>query len=146
MVIAFICNHCPFVKHINPMLVKIANEYQEKGIAFVAINSNDVEKYPDDSPLKMAEVAKEQGYPFEYLFDETQQVAKDYCATCTPDFFFYGKDRKLIWRGRMDGSTPGNDIPLTGQEMKEALDNFLAGKELSFQQNPSVGCNIKWKS
>ena len=146
LLIAFICNHCPFVKHINPMLVKIAMQYQQKNIAFVAINSNDVDKYPDDSPEKMAEVAESLHYPFEYLFDETQQVAKDYNATCTPDFFFYGKERKLLWRGRMDGSTPGNDVPVTGEEMINVLDDFLAGREINEQQNPSVGCNIKWKS
>ena len=145
LLVAFICNHCPFVKHINPMLVQLASEYQKKGIAFVAINSNDVEKYPEDSPDKMAEVARTLGYPFDYLFDETQQVAMDYSATCTPDFFFYGQKRQLLWRGRMDGSTPGNDIPVTGEEMKRALDYFLAGKEISWQQNPSIGCNIKWK-
>ena len=110
-----------------------------------AINSNDVENYPDDSPEKMKEVAEAEGYPFPYLFDETQDIAKAYQAACTPDFFFFDRELKLVYRGRMDGSTPGNDIPVTGKDMRKTFDNFLSGKPIDPDQKPSIGCNVKWK-
>ena len=145
-VIMFICNHCPFVKHVQKQLVKLAREYQAKGISFVAISSNDVEKYPDDSPQRMKEVAQELGYPFPYLYDESQEVARAYDAACTPDFYVFDKNLKLVYRGQMDSSRPGNNIPVTGKDLREALDNILQGKSVSEDQRPSIGCNIKWKS
>ena len=145
-VIMFICNHCPFVKHVQKQLVKLAREYQAKGISFVAISSNDVEKYPDDSPQRMKEVAQELGYPFPYLYDESQEVARAYDAACTPDFYVFDKNLKLAYRGQMDDSRPGNTIPVTGKDLREALDNILQGKPVSEYQRPSIGCNIKWKS
>jgi peroxiredoxin len=145
-VIMFICNHCPFVKHVQKQLVKLAREYQAKGISFVAISSNDVEKYPDDSPQRMKEVAQELGYPFPYLYDESQEVARAYDAACTPDFYVFDKNLKLVYRGQMDASRPGNNIPVTGKDLREALDNILQGKPVSEDQRPSIGCNIKWKS
>ena len=146
LLVAFICNHCPFVKHINPTLVSLAGEYSKRGIGFVGINSNDVDKHPEDSPEKMKEAASSLQYPFEYLFDESQQTAKDYGAECTPDFFLFDNNRRLVWRGRMDGSTPGNSLPATGDEMAQALDCYLKGHPLPSLQYPSVGCNIKWKT
>ena len=144
-VIMFICNHCPFVKHVQQHLVRLAREYQAKGISFVAISSNDVEKYPDDSPQRMKEVAQELGYPFPYLYDESQEVARAYDAACTPDFYVFDKNLKLVYRGQMDASRPGNNIPVTGKDLREALDNILQGKPVSEDQRPSIGCNIKWK-
>ena len=144
-VIMFICNHCPFVKHVQKQLVKLAREYQAKGISFVAISSNNVEKYPDDSPQRMKEVAQELGYPFPYLYDESQEVARAYNAACTPDFYVFDKNLKLVYRGQMDASRPGNNIPVTGKDLREALDNILQGKSVSEDQRPSIGCNIKWK-
>jgi thiol-disulfide isomerase/thioredoxin len=144
-VIMFICNHCPFVKHINNKLVEIANKYIERGISFIAINSNDVENYPEDSPDKMAKQAKDLKYPFPYLFDETQDVAKAYNAACTPDIFLFDKDLKLVYRGQFDDSRPGNNKPVTGNDLANALDLILSGDPISEEQIPSVGCNIKWK-
>ena len=144
-VIMFICNHCPFVKHVQKQLVKLAREYQAKGISFVAISSNNVEKYPDDSPQRMKEVVQELGYPFPYLYDESQEVARAYDAACTPDFYVFDKNLKLVYRGQMDTSRPGNNIPVTGKDLREALDNILQGKPVSEYQRPSIGCNIKWK-
>jgi peroxiredoxin len=144
-VIMFICNHCPFVKHVQQHLVRLARDYQAKGISFVAISSNDVEKYPDDSPQRMKEVAQELGYPFPYLYDESQEVARAYDAACTPDFYVFDKNLKLVYRGQMDTSRPGNNIPVTGKDLREALDNILQGKPVSEDQRPSIGCNIKWK-
>ena len=144
-VIMFICNHCPYVKHVNVELVKLANDYIPKGISFVAISSNDVVNYPDDSPEKMKEAAQTLGYPFPYLYDETQEVAKAYDAACTPDFYIYDKDLKLVYRGQLDDSRPKTDIPVTGKDIRQALDNILEGKEVSEDQKPSIGCNIKWK-
>lgn len=144
-VIMFICNHCPFVKHVDEQLVSLAKDYQEKGVGFVAISSNDVENYPDDSPEKMAETAKELGYPFPYLYDETQEVAKAYDAACTPDFYIFDKSLTCAYRGQLDDSRPGNDKPVTGKDMRAALDAILAGKPVDPNQQPSVGCNIKWK-
>lgn len=145
-VIMFICNHCPYVKHIQTGLVDLANDYIPKGVSFVAINSNDTDNYPDDSPQRMKEVANSFGYPFVYLFDETQEVAKAYDAACTPDFFIYDKDLRLVYRGQMDDSRPGNGKPVTGKDIRYSLDELIAGNELSPNQVPSIGCNIKWRT
>lgn len=144
-VIMFICNHCPYVKHVNSAMVKLAKEYIPRGISFVAINSNDVENYPEDSPEKMKEYANILGYPFPYLFDETQEIAKAYDAACTPDFYIFNSDLICVYAGQLDDSRPGNGIPLSGSDIRNALDNILQGKEVSQFQKPSVGCNIKWK-
>lgn len=144
-VMMFICNHCPYVKHINVELVRLANDYQPKGVSFVAISSNDVENYPDDAPDKMKEAAETLGYPFPYLYDESQTVAKAYDAACTPDFYIFDKNLTLVYRGQLDGSRPQTDIPVTGQDIRAALDAMLAGKPISEKQIPSIGCNIKWK-
>ncbi len=145
-VVMFICNHCPYVKHINPELVRLANEYQAKGVAFIAISSNDVNDYPEDAPEKMKETAAAEGYPFPYLYDETQDVAKAYDAACTPDFYVFDGNLRCAYRGRLDASTPRNEEPLTGADMRAALDAILSGQPLSEEQLPSVGCNIKWKN
>lgn len=134
------------MKHINRELVRLANDYLSKGISFIAISSNDAEKYPDDAPDKMKVHAIEQGYPFPYLYDETQEVARAYYAACTPDFSVFDKDLKCVYRGQLDSSRPGNDIPPNGKDIREALDAILDGKEVSQTQIPSIGCNIKWKS
>lgn len=144
-VVVFSCNHCPFVIHINHELVKIANDYLKKGIGFVAISSNDVENYKDDSPEKMSIVAKVLKYPFPYLYDKTQNVAKSYEAACTPDFYIFNSEDNLVYRGRMDGSRPGNNIPITGADLRFALDSVLLGINNISPQIPSAGCNIKWK-
>lgn len=145
-VIMFTCNHCPFVKHVNEGIVALAKDYQSKGVAFVAISSNDVENYPDDSPEKMKETAAEEGYTFPYLYDESQEVAKAYDAACTPDFYIFDGDLKCTYRGQLDGARPGNDVPVTGEDIRTALDAMLAGEEVSQEQRPSLGCNIKWKA
>jgi thiol-disulfide isomerase/thioredoxin len=144
-VIMFICNHCPYVKHIRPALVSMAKTYIDKGAAFIAINANDAENYPDDSPQNMKAVAKEYGYPFPYLYDESQEVARAYGAACTPDLYLFDKDSKLVYRGQFDGSRPGNQIPATGEDLALALDRLLQGKPVNQDQQPSMGCNIKWK-
>ncbi|HAZ7572591.1 thioredoxin family protein [Legionella sp. PATHC032] len=144
-VIMFICNHCPFVKHINTELTQLANDYIPKGIRFLAINSNDVASYPDDSPENMMITAETHQYPFPYLFDETQEVAKAYNAACTPDFFVFDSDLSLVYRGQLDDSRPGNGIPVTGSSIRQALDYLLNNRPLDFEQKPSIGCNIKWK-
>jgi peroxiredoxin len=144
-VIMFICNHCPFVKHINDELVKVATEFTSKGIRFIAISSNDVVHYPQDSPEKMKETAHESGYPFPYLYDESQEVAKAYDAACTPDFFLYDKSLLLVYRGQLDNSRPGNGIPVTGSDLRHALMAVLQGTPVSANQKPSIGCSIKWK-
>ncbi len=143
--IMFICNHCPYVKHVNAELVRLATDYQSKGVSMVAISANDVEHYPQDAPDKMRETAEAEGYRFPYLYDESQSVAKLYQAACTPDFFLFDGDLKLVYRGRLDASTPGNDMPVTGEELRAALDDVLAGRAVDQNQSPSVGCNIKWK-
>lgn len=145
LLVVFLSNHCPFVKHIQRGLADFAREYVGRGLAVVAINSNDVERYPDDRPERMAEDAREHGYVFPYLFDESQEVAKAYAAACTPDFFLYDRDRRLVYRGQFDGSRPGNDVPVTGADLRAAADAVLAGREVPEPQVPSVGCNIKWK-
>lgn len=144
-VIMFICNHCPYVIHVNDEIIRVANKYQPKGINFVAISSNDVVKYPQDGPEKMAALAKELGYPFPYLYDESQNVAKDYDAACTPDFYVFDQDQELVYRGQLDGSRPGSDVPLTGEDLRNALDAMLDGSYINAMQRPSAGCNIKWK-
>ena len=144
-VIMFICNHCPYVKHVQDGIVRLADDYAAKGVSFAAINSNDVRNYPDDSPERMVEVAEEKGYSFPYLFDETQEVARVYDAACTPDFFIYDAAMKCVYRGQLDDSRPGNGKPVTGKDMREALDALIEGREIAPEQIPSVGCNIKWK-
>ncbi len=144
-VIMFICNHCPYVKHVNPELVNLALDYIPEGITFVAISSNDIVNYPEDSPERMKEFAKESGYPFPYLFDETQEVAKSYKAACTPDFYIFDKNMELVYRGQLDDSRPGNSIPVTGKDIRNALKNILENKPVDKNQKPSIGCNIKWK-
>jgi len=144
-VIMFICNHCPFVIHVNSELVKIANDYSKKGIGFIAISSNDVIKYPQDSPENMKIIAKTEQYPFPYLYDETQVVAKAYDAACTPDFYLFDGDLKLVYRGQLDDSRPGNNIPVTGKDLRYALNCLIENKTNTNNQKPSIGCNIKWK-
>lgn len=145
LLVAFICNHCPYVKHIREGFASLAKEYQAKGVAVVAISSNDVAGYPDDSPEKMAEEARLAGYTFPYLYDETQEVAKAYRAACTPDLYVFDKDRRLVYRGQLDDSRPGNGVPVTGADLRAALDAALASKPPLATQKPSIGCNIKWK-
>lgn len=144
-VVMFICNHCPFVIHIFPEIIKLANEYRQHGISFIAISSNDVENYPEDAPDKMSIVAKVLKFPFPYLYDKRQEVAKAYDAACTPDFFVFDGETKLSYRGRLDDSRPGNGVSLTGADLRLALDNILTGKDQIKDQIPSMGCNIKWK-
>lgn len=144
-VILFICNHCPYVIHVNATLVAMANAYQKQGIHFVAISSNDVENYPQDTPEMMTTVAKKEQYPFPYLYDETQSVAKAYGAECTPDIFLYDSDLKLYYHGQLDDSRPGNNIESKGSDIKVALNNLLENKSAPEIQKPSIGCNIKWK-
>jgi peroxiredoxin len=145
LLVMFICNHCPYVKHVAAGLAQLAREYQQRGVAIVGINSNDVENFPEDAPAKMAQEVRQRGYTFPYLYDETQEVAQTYHAACTPDFFVFDKDRKLVYRGQMDVSRPGNGIPVTGEDLRAALDAVLAGKPVLKDQKPSMGCNIKWK-
>jgi peroxiredoxin len=144
-VIMFICNHCPYVKHIAHELTNIANNYIPKGISFIAINSNDITQYPDDSPENMQATAKNLAYPFPYLFDETQEVAHAYHAKCTPDFFVFDKNLHLVYRGQLDDSRPGSNTPVTGDSMRQALDSLLTNQPITVIQKPSIGCNIKWK-
>ena len=145
LVVAFICNHCPYVRAVISRIVRDAEELKEHGIGFVAINSNDVVKHPDDSPAKMKEEAKAAGYTFPYLFDESQEVAREYRAACTPDFFVFDGNRRLAYRGQLDDSRPGNNVPVTGKDLRAALDAVIAGKPVPGNQKPSIGCNIKWK-
>lgn len=144
-VVFFTCNHCPYVKHILQKLLEVIKNYQNKSISFIAINSNDAEKYIADSPDKMREEAEVHGFTFPYLYDETQTVAKAYQAACTPDFFVFDKNLECVYRGRFDDSTPGNKNPVTGKDLSEALENILMGTPVKSDQKPSVGCNIKWK-
>ena len=145
LVVAFICNHCPFVKHVQAGLAAFARDYAARGLTFVGINSNDVTDHPDDSPARMKEEARAAGYVFPYLFDESQAVAQAYKAACTPDFFLFDKAHKLVYRGQLDGSRPGNDVPVTGEDLRAAADAVLAGRPVATAQRPSLGCNIKWK-
>jgi peroxiredoxin len=145
LLIVFMCNHCPYVKHIRDGLAKLAREYRPRGVAVVGISANDAANYPADSPEKMAAEASAAGYIFPYLYDETQGVAKAYRAACTPDFYLFDKDQMLAYRGQFDDSRPGNSIPVTGKDLRAALDAVLAGKPVPPDQKPSIGCNIKWK-
>lgn len=146
LVVMFICNHCPYVIHLNDAIVQLANEYQQKGISFIAISSNDVNNYPQDAPELMAKHAIDTNYPFPYLYDETQEVAKAYKAACTPDFYLFNKDKSLAYRGQFDESRPSNDTPITGEDLKHALHCLLNNEENTTLQKPSLGCNIKWKT
>ena len=145
LLVVFICNHCPYVKHIRAQFASLAKEYQSRGVGIVAINSNDVESYPEDRPEKMAEEIKQVGYTFPYLYDQSQQVAKAYRAACTPDLYLFDRDRRLVYRGQFDDSRPGNGRPVTGKDLRTALDAVLAGRAVPGKQKPSLGCNIKWK-
>jgi peroxiredoxin len=145
-VIMFICNHCPFVKHVEHELVQLAKDYQSKGIAFIAISANDIKNYPEDAPDKMQRYARQLGFTFPYLYDESQEVAKAYAAACTPDFYIFDKNLSCIYRGQLDDSRPGNNIPVTGKDIRAALDNVLAGNAVSIDQKASIGCSIKWKN
>ncbi|PSR12616.1 MAG: thioredoxin family protein [Bacteroidetes bacterium] len=144
-VVMFICNHCPYVIHVNEEIVRLAKDYQAKGVGFVAISSNDAVKYPADGPDKMAEHARTEGYPFPYLYDESQAVARAYDAACTPDFYVFDGAGRLYYRGRLDTSRPNSGTPLTGADLRGALDSMLAGQPAPEKQYPSAGCNIKWK-
>jgi peroxiredoxin len=145
LLVAFLCNHCPYVKHVQKAFAALATEYQDKGVAVVAISSNDVRTHPEDSPARMAEEKRKAGYTFPYLYDESQDVARAYDAACTPDFFVYDRSRKLVYRGQMDDSRPGNNKLNDGADLRAALEAVLAGKAPAANQKPSVGCNIKWK-
>ena len=142
--IMFICNHCPFVIHVLDELIQLAKDYSEKGINCVAISSNSIVTHPQDGPDKMAQLACEKEFPFVYLYDQTQDVARDYKAACTPDFYLFDADLKLVYRGQLDDSRPSNGIPVTGKDMRQAMDECLAGKQITVSQQPSIGCNIKW--
>ena len=144
-VIMFLCNHCPYVLHVNVGIVALAKDYQAKGVSFIGINSNNADKYPADAPHLMTELALNEGYIFPYLYDETQEVAKAYDAACTPDFYVFDGDMRLAYRGRIDGSRPKNDLPVTGVDLRAALDAILRGELVAEKQYPSGGCNIKWK-
>ena len=146
LLVMFICNHCPFVKHVADELARLGRDYQAKGAALVAISSNDIVNHPDDSPEKMKDEAKARGYTFPYLYDADQSVAKAYQAACTPDFFVFDADQKLVYRGQLDGSRPGNDVPVNGADLRAALDAVLAGNKPTAEQRASLGCNIKWKA
>jgi len=145
-VVMFICNHCPYVIHVREELIRLANEYIPRGVSFIAISSNDAEKYPDDAPDKMRDLALQLNFPFPYLYDESQDVARAYFAACTPDFSIFDGGMKCVYRGQLDDSRPKNDRPVTGKDIREALEALLAGRPVSTDQRPSIGCNIKWKS
>ena len=145
LLVVFMCNHCPYVKHISSALAQLARDYQPRGLAVVGISSNDAKKYPQDGPDKMKEEAQSAGYTFPYLYDETQEVAKAFHASCTPDLYLFDQAQRLVYRGQFDDSRPGNDIPVTGKDLRAAVDAALVGRELPTQQKPSIGCNIKWK-
>lgn len=145
LVVAFICNHCPYVKHLRAELAQLGHDYKPRGVGFVAISSNDVVRYPADAPAQMASEAKAAGYVFPYLYDESQEVAKAYKAACTPDFYVFDAQQKLAYRGQLDDSRPGNGIPVSGRDLRAALDAVLTGRPVPAPQKPSIGCNIKWK-
>ena len=145
LLVVSMCNHCPFVRHILERFIELVKEYQPKGVAVAGINSNDIDSYPDDRPEMMAKLAREKDFTFPYLFDETQEVAKSYHAACTPDFFLFDEDRRLVYRGQMDDSRPGSNVPVTGADLRAALDAVLEGRPAPERQRPSMGCNIKWK-
>jgi len=145
LLVMFICRHCPFVKHLDKALAQLGHDYENKGVGIIAISSNDAANFPEDSPISLAQQAKEFGFSFPYLYDETQQLARAYSAACTPDFFLFDSALKLVYRGQFDSSRPGNDIPITGKDLRAALDAVIAGKTVDQDQHPSIGCNIKWK-
>ena len=145
LLVVFMCNHCPYVVHIRAALAQLARDYAAKNVGIVGINSNDVENYPSDSPVMMKNEVEAIGYTFPYLYDESQAVAKSYRAACTPDFFLFDQNRRLVYRGQFDDSRPGNKIPVTGKDLRAALDAVLAGRPVSENQKASIGCNIKWK-
>jgi len=145
LLVIFMCNHCPYVKHIRGGLAQLARDYAARRLGMVGISSNDVVNYPEDSPEKMAQEAKAAGYIFPYLYDESQEAAKAYHAVCTPDIFLFDKDQRLVYRGQFDESRPGNGLPVTGKDLRAAIDAVLAGKAVSSDQKPSIGCSIKWK-
>lgn len=145
VLVAFLCNHCPYVKHIAPVFSALASELMDQGMAVVAINSNDWSTHPEDSPEKMLQEIRNRNYPFPYLVDETQQAARDFHAACTPDFFVYDREHRLAYRGQFDDSSPGNDHPVTGEDLRGACLAVLSGKQPEGDQKPSLGCNIKWK-
>jgi len=144
-VVMFLCNHCPYVVHIKDVLAKTAFEYQKKGLSFAAVSSNDIIKYPEDSPENMKHFAAEAGFTFPYLYDESQETARDYDAACTPDFYVFDREMKLVYRGQFDDARPGNSIPVTGSDLRKVLDALITGEPVSEQQKPSIGCSIKWK-
>jgi peroxiredoxin len=144
--VMFICNHCPFVKHVADQLAALGRDYAPRGVGIVAISSNDVATHPADSPEQMVHEAEQRGYVFPYLYDETQEVAKAYRAACTPDFYLFDADRRLVYRGQLDSSRPGSDVPVTGADLRSAIDALLAGRPVPAAQTPSIGCNIKWKA
>lgn len=145
LLVMFICKHCPFVKHVQAQLAQIGKDYEDKNLGIVAISANDASNYPDDAPDQLQAMAKELGFTFPLCYDETQETAKAYTAACTPDFFLFDGNRSLVYRGQLDDSRPGNDKPVTGQDLRNAIDAVLAGKPISDMQKPSIGCNIKWK-
>ncbi|HTV81959.1 MAG TPA: thioredoxin family protein [Acidobacteriaceae bacterium] len=145
LLVMFICTHCPFVKHVEQELAKLGRDYRKSGIGIVAVSSNDADNYPDDAPDGLADQAKRVGFVFPYLYDESQEVARAYNATCTPDFFLFDGQRKLVYRGQLDSSRPGNSVPVTGTDLRAALDTVVAGRPVAQVQKPSIGCNIKWK-
>ncbi|MGK7889415.1 MAG: thioredoxin family protein [Leptolyngbyaceae cyanobacterium] len=145
ILLMFICCHCPFIKHVQTQLAQLGHDYASKDVAIVAISANDIEQYPDDAPEQLKEMAETLGFAFPVCFDASQQVAKTYTAACTPDFFLFDGDRHLVYRGQLDESRPSNDIPVTGQDLRAAIDAVLAGQAVSNEQYPSIGCNIKWK-
>jgi peroxiredoxin len=145
LLVVFLCNHCPFVKHILPHFAELAREYRRRGVGIVGISSNDVSNYPDDAPEKMVELSKAMDFSFPYLYDESQQVAKAYGAACTPDFYLFDGEGRLVYRGQMDDSRPSNGRPVTGADLRAAMDAVLDGRPVSDDQKPSIGCNIKWK-
>lgn len=146
LVVAFICNHCPFVRHVRSEFARFAREYQTRGVGVVAIMSNDIAEFPQDAPAGMKQEAHEVGYTFPYLLDEQQQVAKAFHAACTPDLFLFDADKTLVYRGQFDGSRPGNNVPVTGADLRAAADAMLAGRPIAGDQKPSIGCNIKWSA
>ncbi|GMR18508.1 MAG: thioredoxin family protein [Gammaproteobacteria bacterium] len=145
LLVIFMCNHCPYVKHLGSALAEFVQQYQPRGLQVVGINSNDADNYPDDAPEKMVEEKNIAGYTFPYLYDETQEVAKSYKAACTPDFFLFNKEQRLVYRGQFDDSRPGNNISITGNDLRAAVEALLAGSVVPEDQKPSMGCNIKWK-
>jgi peroxiredoxin len=145
LLVMFICNHCPYVQHVRKEIGRVAVDYAAKGVGMVAISANDVQAYPDDAPDNMKALALAEGWKFPYLFDETQEAAKAFRAACTPEFYLFDRDRKLVYRGQLDDSRPKNNVPITGRDLRAALEALLTGKPISPEQRPSVGCNIKWK-